>query len=50
MITASHNPKEYDGIKVVKAGATMVGGERGIERTPDVDGLCDHGSRGDDQD
>lgn len=28
MITASHNPKEYNGLKVVTKGAEMVGGEK----------------------
>ena len=27
MITASHNPKEYNGLKVVGKNAEMVGGE-----------------------
>lgn len=26
MVTASHNPKEYNGVKIVKAGASMVPG------------------------
>lgn len=27
MVTASHNPKEYNGLKVVGAGAKMIGGK-----------------------
>lgn len=30
IVTASHNPKEYNGIKIVKANAYPVGGETGI--------------------
>src|SRR5262249_60891492 len=29
-VTASHNPKEYTGIKIVRAGALPVGGESGL--------------------
>jgi phosphomannomutase len=29
-VTASHNPKEYTGLKVVRAGALPVGGESGL--------------------
>src|SRR5262245_25744363 len=29
-VTASHNPKEYTGMKVVRAGALPVGGESGL--------------------
>jgi phosphomannomutase len=31
MITASHNPKDYNGMKVVKAGAEMVPGTEVLE-------------------
>src|SRR6478752_4060430 len=44
MVTASHNPKEYTGMKIVREGALPVGGESGLleirdravahERTP----------------
>jgi phosphomannomutase len=30
VVTASHNPKEYTGLKVVRAGALPVGGESGL--------------------
>jgi phosphomannomutase len=30
MVTASHNPKDYTGMKVVRAGALPVGGESGL--------------------
>jgi phosphomannomutase len=31
MITASHNPKEYNGAKIVKEGCTMLGLENGLD-------------------
>jgi phosphomannomutase len=38
MVTASHNPKEYTGMKIVRSGALPVGGESGLleirDRTP----------------
>jgi phosphomannomutase len=30
MVTASHNPKEYTGFKIVRAGALPIGGESGL--------------------
>src|SRR6201990_1193463 len=30
MVTASHNPKEYTGLKLVRRGALPVGGESGL--------------------
>ncbi len=30
MVTASHNPKEYNGMKIVRRGALPVGGESGL--------------------
>src|SRR5436305_5022846 len=30
MVTASHNPKEYTGVKIVRAGALPIGGESGL--------------------
>ena len=30
MVTASHNPKEYTGMKIVRAGAMPVGGDSGL--------------------
>ena len=30
MVTASHNPKEYTGMKIVRRGALPVGGESGL--------------------
>src|SRR6266571_5583311 len=29
-VTASHNPKQYTGMKIVRAGALPVGGESGL--------------------
>src|SRR5947209_13710327 len=29
-VTASHNPKEYTGMKIVRSGALPVGGESGL--------------------
>jgi phosphomannomutase len=31
-VTASHNPKEYTGMKIVRAGALPVGGDSGLDR------------------
>ncbi|HSC93190.1 MAG TPA: phosphomannomutase/phosphoglucomutase [Gaiellaceae bacterium] len=31
-VTASHNPKEYTGMKIVRAGALPVGGDSGLEQ------------------
>ena len=33
-VTASHNPKEYTGMKIVRAGALPVGGESGLLGRP----------------
>ena len=33
-VTASHNPKEYTGMKIVRRGALPVGGDSGLERDP----------------
>ena len=30
MVTASHNPKEYTGLKIVRRGALPVGGDSGL--------------------
>jgi phosphomannomutase len=35
MVTASHNPKEYTGMKVVRAGALPVGGDSGLHEVRD---------------
>src|SRR3954451_21165627 len=34
-VTASHNPKEYTGMKIVRAGALPVGGESGLLQVRD---------------
>src|SRR4029077_6513748 len=34
-VTASHNPKEYTGMKIVRRGALPVGGESGLLETRD---------------
>ncbi len=36
MITASHNPPEYNGLKIVKKGAVAVSGEKGIYAIRDL--------------
>jgi phosphomannomutase len=35
MVTASHNPKEYTGMKIVREGALPVGGESGLDQVRD---------------
>jgi phosphomannomutase len=35
MVTASHNPKEYTGMKIVREGALPVGGESGLQEIRD---------------
>ena len=35
-VTASHNPKEYIGMKIVRAGALPVGGESGLLEVRDI--------------
>src|SRR5439155_26573514 len=35
MVTASHNPKEYTGMKIVRRGARPVGGESGLSDVRD---------------
>jgi phosphomannomutase len=35
MVTASHNPKEYTGMKIVRRGALPVGGDSGLEQIRD---------------
>src|SRR5439155_12506027 len=35
MVTASHNPKEYTGMKIVRRGALPVGGESGLSDVRD---------------
>ena len=36
MVTASHNPKAYTGVKLVREGALALSGETGIERVRDA--------------
>jgi phosphomannomutase len=49
-VTASHNPKEYTGMKIVRAGALPVGGESGLldirDRALQVFGRPTSGARG----
>lgn len=40
-ITASHNPKEYNGMKISRTGAIPVGGDTGLK---DLEKLCNEGS------
>ncbi|HRB14103.1 MAG TPA: phosphomannomutase/phosphoglucomutase, partial [Vicinamibacteria bacterium] len=35
MLTASHNPKQYNGIKLVRAGAVALSGDAGIKEVKD---------------
>src|ERR1700759_2781034 len=35
-VTASHNPKEYTGMKIVRRGALLVGGESGLLDVRDI--------------
>jgi phosphomannomutase len=48
MVTASHNPKQYTGMKIVRAGALPVGGESGLLDVRDraVAGFGEAGKRG----
>jgi phosphomannomutase len=48
MVTASHNPKQYTGMKIVRAGALPVGGESGLLDVRDraVAGFGEVGKRG----
>ena len=48
MVTASHNPKEYTGMKIVRAGALPVGGESGLLDVRDraLTGFGEVGQRG----
>jgi len=49
-VTASHNPKEYTGMKIVRRGALPVGGESGLldirDRAPTISGHARAGERG----
>ena len=48
-VTASHNPKEYTGMKIVRRGALPVGGESGLLDVRDraLAGFADREARGD---
>src|SRR5262245_16834285 len=48
MVTASHNPKEYTGMKIVRQGALPVGGDSGLLDVRDraLDGAWREASRG----
>src|SRR2546423_9450615 len=49
-VTASHNPKEYTGMKIVRRGALPVGGESGLldirDRALKITGRSESGGRG----
>src|SRR2546423_11693369 len=49
-VTASHNPKEYTGMKIVRRGALPVGGESGLldirDRAVEAKGRSVTGKRG----
>ena len=36
MVTASHNPGEYNGMKIVRRGALPVGGDSGLDKVRDI--------------
>src|SRR5262245_17980239 len=36
IVTASHNPAEYNGMKIVRRGALPVGGDSGLDKIRDV--------------
>ena len=42
MITASHNPKEYNGMKFVGKGAYPISGSNGLEKIVASDEVADH--------
>src|SRR3954453_18574061 len=50
MVPASHNPKEYTGMKIVRRGALPVGGESGLldirDRALKITGRSESGGRG----
>src|SRR5258707_12090343 len=50
MVTASHNPKEYTGMKIVRRGALPVGGDSGLldvrDRATSGGQTPDHGPKG----
>jgi phosphomannomutase len=46
MVTASHNPKEYTGAKIVRAGALPVGGDSGLMEVRDRAALGFEAPRG----
>ena len=35
-VTASHNPKQYNGMKMVRRGALPVGGESGLDKIKEI--------------
>ena len=49
-VTASHNPKDYTGMKIVRRGALPVGGESGLldirDRAPTISGRAQAGEHG----
>ena len=50
MVTASHNPKEYTGMKIVRGGALPVGGDSGLldvrDRAAELNGRSDTPTKG----
>ena len=49
MVTASHNPRDYNGLKFVRAGAQPISGDSGlrdIQALAEADGLSDAAQRG----
>jgi phosphomannomutase/phosphomannomutase/phosphoglucomutase len=47
MVTASHNPAEYNGMKMVRAGAQPVSGDTGLDAIRDRVAGCDYRRSGD---
>ncbi|RMD57399.1 phosphomannomutase/phosphoglucomutase, partial [Candidatus Woesearchaeota archaeon] len=40
MITASHNPKEYNGIKITRKGVESIGASKGLNKIVELMGSC----------
>jgi len=40
MVTASHNPKQYNGVKITKKGADPIGAHNGLKKVEKVARGC----------
>jgi phosphomannomutase/phosphomannomutase/phosphoglucomutase len=45
MVTASHNPMDYNGMKLVREGARPISGDSGLDRIRELASMGDFGSR-----